>query len=127
MKLAKKDKAQIRKWVEALYSGKYKQGIGSLQSFEGYCCLGVGCRVLIPKNKLRLDKGVIVGEFPGAQPNAPRWLQKINEQEYGIGDKSYLDKYTLSYINDEKLMTFEEIGMLIQFAYLCDSGLYESV
>ena len=35
------------KWVEALRSGKYKQGIGRLYRPESneYCCLGVLCRV----------------------------------------------------------------------------------
>lgn len=37
------------KWVEALRSGKYKQGTGSLceitHSGEHYCCLGVLCDI----------------------------------------------------------------------------------
>ena len=35
------------KWVEALRSGKYKQGRGKLNSENGYCCLGVLCEVFI--------------------------------------------------------------------------------
>ena len=30
-------------WVEALRSGKFKQGKGALLTGEGYCCLGVAC------------------------------------------------------------------------------------
>ncbi len=30
-------------WVNALRSGKYKQGSGKLRSVTGYCCLGVLC------------------------------------------------------------------------------------
>ena len=33
------------KWVAALRSGEYKQGIGCLQSEDGFCCLGVACDV----------------------------------------------------------------------------------
>ena len=38
-------KAEIKnRWVEALRSGEYKQGLGRLRSKEGrYCCLGVLC------------------------------------------------------------------------------------
>jgi hypothetical protein len=36
-----------KKWVDALRSGKYKQGKGSLRSANGaYCCLGVLCDVM---------------------------------------------------------------------------------
>lgn len=35
-----------QKWLEALRSGKYKQGTGKLASFENrYCCLGVLCEI----------------------------------------------------------------------------------
>lgn len=38
----KPNKANIRKWVTALRSGKYKQGFGALEKSRGtYCCLGV--------------------------------------------------------------------------------------
>jgi hypothetical protein len=33
------------KWVEALRSGKYKQGRGFLQRNNEFCCLGVLCEV----------------------------------------------------------------------------------
>ncbi len=33
----------IRIWLEALRSGKYKQAEGALQVGDGYCCLGVYC------------------------------------------------------------------------------------
>lgn len=35
-----------KKWVEALRSGKYKQGSGYLRSGDRFCCLGVACDVL---------------------------------------------------------------------------------
>lgn len=35
------------KWIEALRSGKYKQGRGYLRTIDGgYCCLGVLCDVM---------------------------------------------------------------------------------
>ena len=34
------------KWIAALLSGEYKQAKGKLYDGEGYCCLGVLCKVL---------------------------------------------------------------------------------
>lgn len=46
-----------KKWVAALRSGEYKQGVGSLKSEGCHCCLGVVCEVYeketgdnLPKN-----------------------------------------------------------------------------
>ncbi len=37
------------KWIEALRSGKYKQGKGVLRYGDEFCCLGVLCDVVDPK------------------------------------------------------------------------------
>lgn len=34
-----------QKWVDALRSGKYKQGIGQLRRGDTFCCLGVACDI----------------------------------------------------------------------------------
>lgn len=34
-------KELLAKWLAALRSGEYKQGVGQLKSDGGYCCLGV--------------------------------------------------------------------------------------
>lgn len=34
-----------QKWVDALRSGKYKQGRAYLKYGNGYCCLGVACDI----------------------------------------------------------------------------------
>lgn len=40
------DKALKAKWLEALRSGKYKQGRGKLRSVDDeFCCLGVLCDI----------------------------------------------------------------------------------
>jgi len=35
----------MKKWVAALESGEYKQGIGQLREGNTYCCLGVLCEI----------------------------------------------------------------------------------
>ena len=33
------------RWIAALRSGEFKQAFGELQKNDGYCCLGVLCKV----------------------------------------------------------------------------------
>jgi hypothetical protein len=40
-KLTEEQKLNIKSWIEALRSGKYKQGEGWLKSNDRFCCLGV--------------------------------------------------------------------------------------
>lgn len=42
-------------WVAALRSGEYRQTIGTLEDAEGFCCLGVACRVAMDHG-LSLDR-----------------------------------------------------------------------
>lgn len=39
------NKENIRKWVDALRSGEFKQGTGRLRTGDSYCCLGVACEI----------------------------------------------------------------------------------
>jgi hypothetical protein len=56
MKVTRKERLKnLRKWVKALRSGKYRQTTGTLvETHNGrknaYCCLGVACKILdVPK------------------------------------------------------------------------------
>jgi hypothetical protein len=62
------DKKIKEKWVQALRSGKYKQTKGALRRAgvkaptdiangygNGYCCLGVLCKVVSPKTSWKAD------------------------------------------------------------------------
>lgn len=37
--------ANVELWLQALESGEWKQAIGSLETPDGLCCLGVACRL----------------------------------------------------------------------------------
>lgn len=108
------NREQFNKWVKALRSGRYKQAKGSLQHEDGYCCLGVACKVIIPKNKLKYKyNNLLKGGFPFSQPNAPKWLKEIDNDFRNRNE----DKSSLSFLNDDRNYTFEQIADALVEAY----------
>jgi len=110
MKLTTQDFEQIEQWIAALRSGEYKQGRMMLQQLDKYCCLGVACKVIIPKDKLKFtaDGKEIYGSIPDGQPSAPKWLKEINPAfTLYYGD-------SLIFLNDSKEATFTEIANLVE-------------
>lgn len=106
---------QLKKWINALYSGEFKQSCYQLQNQTGYCCLGVGCKVLIPIKKLSFDTDFLNGDMPCKQRFAPEWLKHISE------DFEKRTGTSLTYLNDFMNFTFEEIGMLLELVYIHDA------
>lgn len=104
---------ELKQWIAALDSGKYKQGSGRMQDISGkYCCLGVGCKLFIPQPLLSLhENGRIDGSYPVSQPASPMWLQQINED---FDDKT---GRALSNLNDSGF-TFSEIATLLELVYI---------
>jgi len=55
----------IEKWLEALESGEYKQGKNTLvNSRDGYCCLGVLCKVAELNGIIKADEYVGMYALP---------------------------------------------------------------
>lgn len=114
----KENKKSIKVWCEALRSGKYRQGIGSLQSEEGYCCLGVACYIFIPERQKEYSMfGELKGLTPHHQENAPVWLKQVNL------DFRDLMGVELAALNDKGIdslssFTFDEIVDLIEAVYI---------
>jgi hypothetical protein len=109
----KKDKAQFKKWINALRSGKYQQTQGALQDFDGYCCLGVACKVLIPKNELKLQANKLLkGFLPNYQSKAPEWLKQI-DRDFQIETTKFLTT-----LNDNYDYSFDEIADLLEIIYI---------
>lgn len=48
-------------WVDALRSGEYQQGKGSLRNDNKYCCLGVLCDLAVSSGVCKCRSGI----FPG--------------------------------------------------------------
>jgi len=107
---------QIKTWCEALRSGNYNQGRGSLNPSTGYfCCLGVACKELIPKNYLRCNLDIrMSGASAYCQPKSPEWLKLINSDIRNFIGNS------LTRINDDDQANFNEIADLIESIYLLD-------
>jgi hypothetical protein len=123
-------KTEIKqKWLNALRSGEYKQGIGALRKAtedengkyddKEYCCLGVLCDILEPKKWKVSDNGYGVKEWGNgneAEPTAfPR--EKLME-ELGLNkvvsrssDDTIAQK--LAFMNDEG-KTFTQIANWIE-------------
>ena len=111
MDLTNKDLNEIKLWIEALRSGKFNQSIDTLQDLNGYCCLGVACKVVIPQEDLITDNEILIGQFPKSQ-QAPVWLRLINDNFYEKVGKE------LTSLNDNYNFTFLQIAELIEDLYI---------
>lgn len=115
--MKKPTKKEIQKWVRALRSGKFEQTTGTLEDANGHCCLGVACKIFIPKNKLKLSHGFLEGAVPvDYQIAAPSWLKKVN-RSFNV-----LTRESLANLNDgtgsvEKF-TFDEIAEQLELAFI---------
>ena len=116
------NEAEFKIWIEALRSGKYNQTKRALNNSSGFCCLGVSCDVLIPKEKLDFGANIyIAGSVPLEQKFAPKWLKQINS------DFKRKTKYELVTLNDSGIndsgnhltpFTFDEIADLLEAVYI---------
>src|SRR4051794_35352962 len=78
-----------QKWVDALRSGKYKQGKGLLRDFnDNYCCLGVLCE--IAGISASLDHCISGSRYTylGYSSNLPLkiWLNTHESELMGLND-----------------------------------------
>lgn len=117
------DKKLARKWVDALRSGKYKQGKAALFSDGKYCCLGVLAKVVAPELELdsygngfasltglpayhKVGLSSPTGQFKGCRQGIS--LATFNDTGAPRDDLGF---YTLS-------LNFDEIADVIQIEYI---------
>ncbi len=119
--------ADVKKWVKALRSGKYKQTQKHLQDQRGHCCLGVACEIFIPKGEqLRIQVGpnqfVLGGEVPESQAAAPEWLKTVSDDFYRIAgiELIQLNDGVTNAIRELGPIefTFDEIADLLELVYI---------
>lgn len=112
MKPTEAEIALLTKWVEALESGKYKQGRGQLNASEGFCCVGVLCDVVDPTKWVDSEdwKGKeYEGDALCVPESVARLLPVITTR---------MDWPWLYGRNDEKKQTFPEIAAYLRETYL---------
>ena len=98
----------MKKWVEALRSGEYKQGIGWLvDNDDNFCCLGVLCNIapasirdewVFTDGDWRMD-----GEGSGLSPKFRKWSGVTCDEE---------DRLVI--LNDRERESFETIADYIE-------------
>lgn len=112
------------RWVEALRSGKYKQGKQVLHDIDNntYCCLGVACDLFKDDTKLQLGTQNMYMSHQGTRvqtyDNHPFYLPVSVAEFLNIKDTGALKcGSTLGYKND-KGATFNEIADIIESGQL---------
>ena len=99
------------KLIEALHSGKYKQGTGRLRRDDTFCCLGVACDLIDPSGwngNSYIEQNESISAY--LAPNSI-----INKYGFNCGRGFDLNNHTLSSLNDNG-KSFKEIAdMLEQF------------
>lgn len=115
-----KEVKDIKKWIAALRSGKYKQTNEALQDTKGYCCLGVACDLFIPEDKLLKNYGIIAGGMPNQQEYAPEWLKEINAdfEKRSFNKRNLNKRVALVTLNDKRKYTFKEIAAALEATYV---------
>lgn len=96
------------KWVEALRSGKYKQGRGLLKGEVGFCCLGVLCDIsnLSTSERDDMNLNTYCGKVNTLPSTVMKWAGiNINRTTYRLD--------SLARLNDEG-ESFDEIANLIE-------------
>lgn len=129
-------KATIQKWCDALRSGEYKQTRDKLEDVNGFCCLGVACKVFIPEELQVKDiNGCLVGYDPSSQGSRPNWLFNVVTDFEGKTHKTipiykqqssgsnYMPQNENGYtglirLNDTLQLTFDEIADCIEAVYI---------
>ena len=100
-----------KQWVEALRSGKYKQGRGCLRvrykTIDKFCCLGVLCDLHAQATNCEWEGGIYLGKTSLLPEKVVKWagLSSMNPH---IGGKG------VSFYNDEKWLNFDQMADLIE-------------
>lgn len=95
----------VKRWLEALRSGEYKQGRGMLRSQNGYCCLGVVCDLIDPE----AWKTQIKRDYPYCWRSSEQQELFPVDLETSLSDTE-LDMLGLDHDQQESLMDMNDNG-----------------
>lgn len=94
-------------WLQALESGKYKQGQRYLKNGDKYCCLGVACEIF------GAEKSPVTGEFVFSNSILPPEIVETLGLYSDIGNSCNKNDLSLAGLNDEG-KSFKEIARIIR-------------
>jgi hypothetical protein len=102
------------RWLKALESGSYKQGLGFLKHSNFYCCLGVACELFKQELALRetFDSSGCF-KFDGEDRVLPFAVQKHLRLKTKVGHMKLHYYSSLADLNDNG-KTFAEIAKFIR-------------
>jgi hypothetical protein len=111
-------RSDLNKWISALRSGDYEQGIGNLCCNDKFCCLGVFLDVVKEPYQIRevknLDKKYRTYGDNGCEAVMPTAIAEKYGFYSGLGvafNHSYTPLYQL---NDKDKKTFSEIADILE-------------
>ena len=117
---------EIKKiWVDALTSGEFQQGRGSLHNKDEYCCLGVLCE--LHRRITNQGKWVPLKNFDTTIAHQKSYQYVINEDDKGIfylpiavmewaelsASNPQINLIPLGAYNDSRPYNFQQIAKLI--------------
>jgi hypothetical protein len=104
----------MKRWIAALRSGEYKQGIGYLiKDGKYYCCLGVLCDVAKDEFGITFQEDFVKTDMRSYQGMLPEPLSKYLGLDKNY--KGYRDvQEELSYRNDTKRNRFTTIANFLE-------------
>ena len=120
-----KSLARLNLWIEALESGQYIQGTGTMREGERYCCLGVLCDVS-GLGKWINDEYVLADDHDGGSFDTPPqrvddWLGVFREPstratraDSNIYVETREGRHPLSELNDSGNYSFSEIASILK-------------
>lgn len=130
------NKENVRKWVDALRSGEFKQGSSYLNLEETYCCLGVACEVAI-REGVQVERTICDCNVEGCcrstrYDGGDAWLPKSVQKWLGVDNGDipifYEDELlSAADLNDNRALSFEQIADAIEATYLKEELLTERV
>jgi len=105
-------KSEIKQlWIEALKTGKYKQGIGYLKYRDNFCCLGVLVDCYLKQTAQSWERGLCGIHFFEKETGT---LPSTEEFRSWAGEIAISQETKLTQLNDYDHANFEEIATWIE-------------
>ena len=118
-----------QRWIDALRSGQYQQGVGCLRNAQNqFCCLGVLCDLYVEDNA-ELDSGACweqgsggdvfeycLHDTSGVLPEEVKEWAELDEKNPCVRPPDPLGHpiASLAALNDTGLVTFDDIATVIE-------------